>query len=116
MKELKNIDKRMPYTEREDYVQQLISQTTERTISLSKHRTITLRRYRMTAIAAAVTALLVIAGLSVVNTPAEQPVAQSQEVVSPIDEFLNSISDEEAQLLASYTIETVPEYSLDNTY
>lgn len=116
MKELKNIDKRMPYTEREDYVQQLISQTTERTISLSKHRAITLRRYRMTAIAAAVAALLVITGLSVVNTPAEQPVAQSQEVVSPIDEFLNSISDEEAQLLASYTIETVPEYSLDNTY
>ena len=46
----------------------------------------------------------------------QQPVAQSQEVVSPIDEFLNSISDEEVQLLASYTIETVPEYSLDNTY
>ena len=41
MKEFQNIDKRMPYTEREDYVEQLISQTTERTISLSKHRTIT---------------------------------------------------------------------------
>jgi hypothetical protein len=110
MKELKNIDKRMPYTEREDYVQQLISQTTERTISLSKHRTITLRRYRMTAIAAAVAALLVITGLSVVNSPTEQPVAQNKEVVSPMDEFLSSISDEEAQLLASYTVETVPEY------
>ena len=34
MKELKNIDKRMPYTEREDYVQQLISQTTERSTLL----------------------------------------------------------------------------------
>ena len=56
MKEFQNIDKRMPYTEREDYVEQLISQTTERTISLSKRRTTTLRKYRITAIAAAVIA------------------------------------------------------------
>ena len=87
MKEFQNIDKRMPYTEREDYVEQLISQTTERTISLSKRRTTTLRKYRITAIAAAVTALLVIAGLSVVNTPAEQPVAQSLDGRGPEQTF-----------------------------
>ena len=115
MKEFQNIDKRMPYTEREDYVKQLISQTTERTISMSKHQSLKLRTYRLTAIAAAVTALLVIAGVTLVNAPSEQMVAQNTEVNSPMDEFLSSISDEEAQLLASYTIETVPDYYMDST-
>ncbi len=116
MKEFQNIDKRMPYTEREDYVQQLISQTTERTISLSKHHSLKLRTYRLTAGAAAVIALLVIAGVTIVNSPSEKVVAQNTEASSPMDEFLSTISDEEAQLLANYTIETVPDYYMDSTY
>ena len=108
MKEFQNIGKQMPYKESEAYLNQLISQSTENAISQAPKRTATIRRMRYIAAAAAV-ALLVTIGVTQCTGTSEPQMAQTEQA-GPLDEFLNSLSDEEAQLLAYYDIEEIPEY------
>ena len=98
----------MPYKESEAYLNQLISQSTENAISQAPKRTATIRRMRYIAAAAAV-ALLVTIGVTQFTGTSEPQMAQTEQA-GPLDEFLNSLSDEEAQLLAYYDIEEIPEY------
>lgn len=109
MKEVQNIGKRMPYAESEDYLNSLISQATEQAISQSqKAKTRPIRMW----IAAAAAALVLIAGLAITyfhQDNAEVLVAE-QTTTGPIDQFLDNLTDDEAQQLAYYEIEDIPEY------
>lgn len=111
MKEFENIQKHLPYTESEDYVNKLIERTTELAIQQKpKARVIPLRTYIASAAAAAL--LLIGIGTFYMNdhqATADIALAQVDEE-SPLDEFLGNLSDEEAQLLAYYNIEDIPEY------
>ena len=108
MKEVQNIGKRMPYAESEDYLNRLISQATEQAISQGqKAKTRPLRTW----IAAAAAALVLIAGLTITyfhQNNEEELVAE--QTTGPIDQFLDSLTDDEAQQLAYYEIEDIQEY------
>lgn len=128
MKQFDDIQKRMPYAESEDYLNRLVEQSTERAIqqsTLPKARMHDLRPL-ITSIAAAVALLLVVAITQ--WRPASKPLAEaelSQDSIAlaadntllanasdgPIDEFLNALSDDEAQLLSYYDIDDMPEYN-----
>ena len=109
MKEFEHIGKKMPYQESPEYLNQLIERTTETAIRQSQRPKAVVRPLLRSVAAAAVAVLLVFVGVSVWSPTAEQQVVQS-EMASPVDDFLNSISDEEVQLLAYYDIDDVPEY------
>ena len=117
--------KGMPYRESDEYLDKLVARCTEEAIQRgtkpTQRKSGSLLRglgstrwpaWRMMAAAAAVVmvAVLFFAGKKVwvahENTLA---VAQVQEE-SPLDEFLNSLSDEDVQLLAYYEVEDIPEY------
>ena len=110
MKQFETIGKKMPYSEQEQYLDELISRSTETAIRQAPRRSTGIRRMRY-SIAAAL-ALLVAVGTTLLMTPsAPAPAtAQSANNLSPIDQFLSNISDEEAQMLAYYDIEDIPEY------
>lgn len=124
MKKFEDIQKRMPYTESEDYLDQLVQKATENAIlqgkqPVAKRRSI----YTFVASAAAVLLLLTI-GITQFRSHDDQMATMQQESSSlmadngsvsmedagPIDEFLNSLSDEEAQMLAYYEMDDIPEY------
>ena len=113
MKEFQNIGKRMPYNESGDYVRRLVSRATEQ--ALSQRPTLARRLpLRTSWLAAAAVALMLIAaaGATYYNKvqPAEPQVAEQTD--SPIDHFLDGLTDDEAQLLAYYEldIDEIPEY------
>ena len=109
MKEFQNIGKRMPYQESGEYVSQLISRSTEQAISESRkaqHRPI---RQWMAAAAVSVV-LLAGAGITLFHTADDETIASAETAISPIDQFLDGLTDDEAQMLAYYEIEEIPEY------
>ncbi len=110
MKDFENIGKRMPYQEGEDYVSKLVEQATEAALQQQpKARTVSLGAKWMAAAAAVI---LLIAGVSITyhnSMTEEQPLA-AEEATGPIDVFLNNLTDEDAQLLAYYEIEEIPEF------
>lgn len=120
MKELQNIGKKMPYRESQEYLDELIARTTEQAIRKDP-RNATVRPLVKYAAAAAIVALLVFAGITLWS-PSQQPVVAELltdtiatttteiEGEGPIDEFLDGISDDDAQLLAYYEIEDEVEY------
>jgi len=63
---------------------------------------------KLAASAAAVAALIVCFGIGFFNGKSPQPVAENSQ--GPLDEFLNTLSDEEAAQLTFYEIEEIPEY------
>ena len=98
----------MPYRESEGYVNSLVNRTTEHAIR--HQRTNKHSRSRIIAVAAIAFVLLAGAGITYYNyvsTPT-QLVAKNQ--MSPIDEFFNSLTDEELQMLDDYEVEEIPEY------
>ena len=109
MKEVQNIGKRMPYAESEDYLKGLISQATEQAILQgARGKTRVIRMW----LAAAAAALVLIAGLTITyfhQSSAEELVAE-QTAKGPIDQFLDNLTDDEAQQLAYYEIEDIPDY------
>ena len=115
MKEVQNIGKRMPYAESEDYLNRLISQATEQAILQGARgkeqgasgKTRVIRMW----LAAAAVALVLIAGLTITyfhQNNEEELVAE--QTTGPIDQFLDSLTDDEAQQLAYYEIEDIQEY------
>ncbi len=117
MKQFEDIQKRMPYAESEDYLKQLIDRTTETAIKKADRPKAQVRSLRTVIAAAAVALLLLAIGLTQFKSDDQQLALvqqQEQELVGtdngPIDEFLNDLSDDEAQLLAYYDLEEIPEY------
>ena len=98
----------MPYRESEGYVNDLVNRATEQAI---RHQRTNKRSLsRMIAVAAISFVLLAGAGITYYNyvsTPT-QLIAENQ--MSPIDEFFNSLTDEEVQMLDDYEVEEIPEY------
>ena len=127
MKQFEDIQKRMPYAESKDYLNRLIEQSTEQAILQAgkpKARVRTLRPL-ITSAAAAAILLLIIAVTQL--RPASDQLAEAelpQDTITlaadnalladasdgPIDEFLNTLTDDEAQQLSYYEIEEEPEY------
>lgn len=108
MEELFNdIGKKMPYKEREEYLDVLIDKATENAIN---HQVQTNRRSQLGVmlVSAAAVALLVIGiGLTLFKGDVKPATIGDQ---GPLDEFLNTLSDEEAAQLTFYEIEEIPEY------
>ncbi len=108
MKDFENIGKRMPYDESPGYVDQLVGRVTENAIH---HGGVRRSRSKMYFIISAAAMVLLLVGLGVLHFhQGPQPVAQTTVQTSPIDEFLNGLTDEEAQALSYYEIEEIPEY------
>lgn len=105
---LDNIGKRLPYDESESYLDDLIDRVTEHAImqqNLAKRK----RRWSMMVVSVAASAALII-GITLLH---KQPTSNASVTLTgkgPIDEFLNSLSDEEAAQLPYYEIEEIPEY------
>ena len=108
MEELFNdIGKKMPYKESEEYLDNLIGNATENAIN---HQAQTNRRSRlsmMLASAAAVALLVIGIGFTLFNGQGKTETISDQ---GPLDEFLSTLSDEEAAQLSFYEIEEIPEY------
>ncbi len=123
MKEFENIQKRMPYSESEEYLDKLVEKATEKAIRQGKTTKPQIRRIYIVMAAAAVLLLLTI-GVTQFHTQEEQLAMVQQESTSlmadnstttaedpgPIDDFLNGLSDEEVQMLAYYEMDVIPEY------
>lgn len=106
---MNNIGKKLPYEESEAYLDQLIEQATEHAIRQGRKNKSSRRLVAMITSAAAVVLLVMGIGLRITNHGGKAD-AVAQQVESPIDEFLNSLSDEEVALLPDFEIEEIPEY------
>lgn len=107
---------RMPYKETEEYVNNLVSRATEQAIRQQHGQPSRAKISPLRSIlaAAAVLALLLTAGgltyYHTIPSPEEMVAEKTEQQLSPVDQFLTELSDEEAQLLAYYEIEEIPEY------
>lgn len=103
------IGKRLPYHESEEYLDDLLERVADTAIS-NRGTTQGARRWRKAWLSAAAVALLVIGiGLTIMNRNLPQQVV-TRQCDGPIDEFLNSLTDEELAQLPYYEIEEIPEY------
>ncbi len=62
-------------------------------------------------IVSAVASVAILAGIGIISfhdTTSVFPTAENE--TSPIDQFLNDLTDEEVQMIAYYEIEDIPEY------
>ena len=101
----------MPYHEANDYVSRLVNSATEKAIRQQKGaRLLSLRK--IVAAAAAVVLLLTGAGVTYYKYAATPHPLTATCQSSPVDDFLNSLTDEEVQMLTYYEVEelTVDEY------
>ena len=110
MKEpFETIGKKLPYHETEEYLNGLIDKATEQAIS--RQSSTKSRRHTglmMVATAAAV-ALIIGVGVTLHHHGSWHTTALHPSD-SPLDEFLSTLSDEEAAQLTYYEIEEIPEY------
>ena len=104
-----DIGKKMPYQENEAYLDHLIEQATKQAIMQGHKRRSSPRLAMIITSAAAVVLLVVGIGLTVINH-GNKTATPVQQVESPIDQFLSSLSDEEVAQLPYYEIEEIPEY------
>ena len=98
-----DIGKRMPYRESGEYLDNLIDEATENAIKRQNPNRSAWHRWAMAASAAAVAILI-----ALYNGRTIQAVTMDNQ--GPIDEFLSSLSDEEAAQLPFYEVEEIPEY------
>lgn len=97
----------LPYRETDEYVSNLVERATEHAISKQTRKRPLLRKY---LIAATVALLLAGAGVTYYQMAPVRRQLAAQQQKSPVDDFLNSITDDEAKLLPYYEIEEIPEY------
>jgi len=105
-----DIGKRMPYQESEEYLSNLIEQATENAIQQHHLGNAATKRWGMIASAAAAVLLIIGIGITVLNNHSSQNDAVALQSGGPIDEFLNTLTDEEIAMLPCYEIEEIPEY------
>jgi hypothetical protein len=97
----------MPFAESDDYVRQLVESTTEKALQQPMAKVHSLR----IVLAAAAAIVLLIAGIGITyyNKVIAEAQLTAQQTESPMEQFLNGLTDEEVQLLAYYEIEEIPE-------
>ena len=107
MKELEAIGKKMPFAESDEYVRQLVDNATEKALQQPKAKVHSLR----IVLAAAAAIVLLIAGIGITyyNKVTAEVQLTAQQTDSPMEQFLDGLTDEEVQLLAYYEIEDIPE-------
>lgn len=95
----------MPYRESEEYVSRLVTRMTEQAVSEKTRAKMRPIRRIMTA-AAVVVVLLAGAGVTYykLGNVSEPLVSDSQ---SPVDEFLDCLTDKEIQMLVYYELEEI---------
>lgn len=97
-----------PYKESEEYLDSLIQRATDKAISAKKENQSSHAKYY--AAAAAVIAVMTSAAvLWTTHSSPENIIAMSQDV-SPVDEFLDNLSDDDVQMIALYEVEDIPDY------
>ena len=106
---MKEIGKKLPYEESEKYLDGLIQEMAQRAIVRQGARRHRGRAVVMITSAAAAVLLVVGIGLTVFNHSSKASTTALQ-AEGPIDEFLNSLSDQEVAQLPYYEIEEIPEY------
>ncbi len=104
-----NVGKRLPYIESDAYLDNLLDRVGQVAIDRQHHSRATKRWSRMLVSTAALVLLLLGIGFTVMNNSSPQHVAAC-EADGPVDEFLNSLTDEEVAQLTYYEIEEIPEY------
>lgn len=104
-----NMSKALPYQESEEYLEALLDRVTSEAVKQQKAAGHSKLRSlaRWSAAAAVVLALGI--GLMVLNHEPKRAVVPPR-AASPIDEFLNTLTDEEVAQLPYYEIEEIPEY------
>ena len=109
MNEFEHTSKKMPYVESEDYLDEMIANATEKAIESRKGKQgiSPFRKAAYVAIAVAASMLLVVAWTWLKPQP-EPLVAELGD--SPVEKFLDGLTDEEVQMLDYYEIENIPEY------
>ena len=104
-----NLGKKLPYRESDEYLDTLLDRVAENAVR-RQDRTHGKKHWGLMLTSAAAVALLVLGiGLTVLNNGRSQHVLV-QQTDSPIDEFLNSLTDEEVAQLPCFEIEEIPEY------
>lgn len=101
-----------PFSEPDGYVDGLISRATEHALQQggSDAKPVRGRSLRL-AIASVAAMLVMIASFTyVARHPQAAPEAPTSPSQHPLDDFLNSLSDREAQQLPYYYIEEIPAY------
>ena len=110
MNEFDNIGKKLPYRESEAYLDNLINEATENAI-MHQNPKISKRSWTMIAVSAAASALLIIGiGTTLLHERNNTTDNVTLSNKGPIDEFLNTLTDEEVMMLPDYEIEEIPEY------
>jgi len=126
MKQFEDFKKQIPYSESQDYLKHLIEQSTEKAISQGRKPKAKVLSLRPVVTAAAALALLLVVGITQFRDQSDSladvqyvedtlALAADSHLLAdasngPIDDFLNSLTDDEAQLLTSFEIEEIPEY------
>jgi negative regulator of sigma E activity len=117
MNDFQHIGKRMPYRESSDYVSQLVNRATENALHQqnapkAKRTTLYLR------LMAAAAMVLLVVGIGITYYQQAQTVepqlaatttSTTATTTGPIDHFLASLTDDEAQQLTYYEIDEIPE-------
>ncbi len=108
MKDFQDIEKKMPFVESKDYINDLISKSTDIAIRQGgKSKRVSARMW----IASAAASVVILAGIGITYFHSATSATTTAENTSgPIDHFLNNITDEEVQMIAYYEIEDIPEY------
>ena len=105
-----DIGKRLPYQESEDYLNNLIETAADNAIS-RQNAARKRRHWGLIAISAAASiALIAGVGFTIFNQQEQSSVVTAVNDSGPLDEFLNSLTQEEAAQLQYYEIEEIPEY------
>ncbi len=114
---MKQTHNHLPFVETDAYVDNLLDHATEHAIRTTPARNKGNRhRWRAVTAAAVATAAAVVIGFCVEwNAPSADNALRQQQVAytasqSPLDQYLQSISDEEAQQIIDYEMEEIPEY------
>ena len=105
---LNDIGKRLPYRESKEYLDNLVDNAIENAI---KHHTRSRRRKHQGLLLASIAAsALLIIGIGITFMHRWNNTSTITTVDGGIDEFLNTLSDEEAAQLTYYEVEEIPEY------
>lgn len=106
MEKFENIGKKMPYAESQEYLDNLIANVTETAIEKGNSgRTQRILWPAVSIAAAAAVLLFVFIGR---NTEKPEPSIQiAQNTESPMDDFLDGLSDDDLMQLSDYEVEEI---------
>ncbi|QYR09829.1 hypothetical protein [Prevotella sp. Rep29] len=109
MKTFEDIGKKLPYTESDEYLDNLVDQCTENAIRQKQTKPKATYKHLYVIAAAALLVFLLSVTITHFKNNDRQLLAD-QQVTSPIDQFLDGLSDDEVLALNLYDMEEIPEY------